>query len=145
MGKAWGTILMLGALALPVHASAQTVNFGDAAQAWADNCKADVAKACKGIRPGQQGFLACLEQKASPQCQSATAQFLANMNARFEAQKAAPGICRSSIQRFCSNFKAGSARILRCLVRPNTFKEIDIPCQKAITNAGWLEHIATPQ
>ena len=132
-------------LCLASEAMAATLNFGDAVEAWEQSCGAEVASVCKGIRPGESGFLPCLAQKASPQCQTATAAFIANMDKRFAAQAAAPGICKSSIGRFCSNFKAGSARILRCMIRPETFRKIDLPCQKAITDAGWLEHISNRQ
>lgn len=139
------TSLLLGAFWLSPQAQAETMNFGDAVAVWEQSCGAEAAAVCKGIRPGDGEFVQCLSQNASPQCQTATAAFIANMDKRFAAQAAAPKTCKSSIERFCSNFKAGSARILRCMIRPETFRKIDLPCQKAITDAGWLEHISTRQ
>lgn len=138
-------LAVFAVLLFPGVATASTMNLGDAVVAWSQYCAPDVKSACKGLRPGDGAFLQCLQQKASPQCQTATAAFLSNMDARHKAQASAPGICRSSIQRFCSNFQAGSARILRCLIRPETFKKVDLSCKNAITDAGWLEHISQPQ
>ena len=139
-------ILLGGLLAVScAPAMAATMNMGDAVVQWSQSCAPDVKGVCKGLRPGDGAFLACLSQKATPQCQTATSTFLANMDARFAAQKAAPGICKSAINKFCSNFQAGSARILRCLIRPETFKKIDLSCKGAIQDAGWLEHISKPQ
>jgi hypothetical protein len=139
-------VLLGGLLAVSgAPAMAATMNFGDAVVQWSQSCAPDVKSVCKGLRPGDGAFLACLTQKGSPQCQTATAAFLANMDARFAAQKAAPGICKSAINKFCSNFQAGSARILRCLINPQTFKKIDLSCKGAIKDAGWTDQISTPQ
>ena len=139
-------VLLGGLLAVSsVPAMATTMNMGDAVVQWSQSCAPDVKSVCKGLRPGDGAFLACLSQKATPQCKSATAAFLANMDARFAAQAAAPRICKSAINKFCSNFQAGSARILRCLIKPQTFKKIDLSCKGAIEDAGWTEQISTPQ
>ncbi len=137
--------VVLAALCLPSVAMASTMNFGDAVVQWSESCAGDVKTVCKGLRPGDGDFMTCLAQKASPQCQSATAAFLANMDARFAAQAAAPRICKSSINRYCSNFQVGNARVLRCLMRPETFKKIDLGCKGAIKDAGWMDQISTPE
>jgi hypothetical protein len=140
-GLLFGSVLALSSL----PAMAATMNLGDAVAQWSQACAPDVKSVCKGLRPGDGAFRQCLTQKGSPECQAASAAFLANMEARFAAQAAAPGICKSAINKFCSNFQAGSARLLRCLIKPETFRKIDMSCKSAITDAGWLEHISTAQ
>jgi hypothetical protein len=139
-------VLFGGLLAVScVPAMATTMNLVDAVLQWSQACAPDVKSVCKGLRPGDGAFRECLTQKGSAQCQAASAAFLANMEARFAAQAATPRICKSAINKFCPNFQTGSARVLRCLIKPETFRKIDKSCKTAIGDAGWLEQISTPQ
>lgn len=122
--------------------NAQTLNLGDAVEIWAQNCGDDVKKHCKGVRPGANRLGRCLQAKASTQCRRATAAFLLNMDARFAAQAKAPELCKASVKRLCSNYNAGQARILRCLMRPVNFKKANASCKTALINAGWLDEIS---
>lgn len=134
--------LMVFAVASLQASRAETVNFGDAVALWAKACQADVTKHCKGIRVGGSRLGQCIQSKASQTCKEATALFNANMNARFQAQKDAPRLCASTAKRLCSNFKAGSARVLRCLMRPANFRAANVSCKTALSNAGWLDEIS---
>ncbi|MGI9364302.1 MAG: hypothetical protein ACR2O8_03885 [Rhizobiaceae bacterium] len=134
--------LMVFAVASLQATRAETMNFGDAVALWANACKADVTTKCKGIRVGGNRLGQCIQSKASQRCKEATALFNANMEARFQAQKDAPRLCASSVKRLCSNFKPGSARVLRCMMRPANFRAANVPCKNALSNAGWLDEIS---
>ncbi len=123
-------------------ASAQTMSLGEAVAEWAAACGADVEKSCSGMNPGAPGFAACIQQNGSPTCQAATSAFNANLQARYAAQAEAPKICRTDVQRFCSNFNAGQARILRCLMRPDNFRAASPMCKKTLESAGWLDTVS---
>lgn len=123
-------------------ASAQTTSLGEAVAQWAGACEADVEKSCKSLNPGAPGFNACIQQNGSPACQAATAAFSANLQARYAAQAEAPNICRTDVQRFCSNFNAGQARVLRCLMRPDNFRAASPMCKNTLKSAGWLDTVS---
>ena len=94
------------------------------------------------MNPGNPGFAGCIQQNGSQACQAATTAFFANMDARFAAQAKAAEICRTDVQRFCSGFKAGGARILRCMMRPETFRKASSPCKDTLATAGWLDTVS---
>jgi OmpA-OmpF porin, OOP family len=123
-------------------AASQTVSLGEAVEVWANACGADVERSCNTMNPGAPGFAACLQQNGSPACQTATAAFTANLEARFAAQASAAQICRSDVQRFCSNFRGGGARILRCLMRPENLRKASRRCRDTLASAGWLDTVS---
>ncbi|MCG6856987.1 MAG: OmpA family protein [Salaquimonas sp.] len=123
-------------------AADSTVSFGDAAATWSNACRADVEAHCNTENPGGGKLAACLKQYGSPACNAATAAFGANLNARIAAEGRAQEICRSDISRFCSNFNAGDARILRCMMQPEHFRAASVPCKNTLAAAGWLDTIS---
>lgn len=134
-----GLAIAIGAFST---AAAQTVSLGDAAAAWAGACGADVEASCKSMNPGGGQLAGCLQQNGSAACKAATVAFAANMDARFAAQAKAPEICRTDVGRFCPGFKAGGARILRCIMQPEHFRAASVPCKETLSAAGWLDTIS---
>jgi hypothetical protein len=122
--------------------SSQTMSFGDAVEVWALACGKDVDTYCKGVKVGNNAMTDCLAGKASPICQSATAAFIGNMNARFAAQAQAQKTCRNDVKRLCSGIREGQARVLRCLMRKANFKAASVPCKNTLQAAGWLDNIS---
>ncbi len=131
------------ALLVAQPAAAQTMSYGDAVDAWAKACGADVEKFCSKLSPGTGEFAACIAQNASASCQAATAQFLANKDARLAAQAAAPDKCAFDLHRMCQGQKEGGGRLLRCLTEPAKLKRLTKACSQALDDAGWLEPVAT--
>jgi hypothetical protein len=134
------TFLLISACASQAQ-TATTVNFGDAVAQWSAACGQDYDQFCKGIQPGGGQLAGCLNSKASPACKSATAAFEVNLNARLGAQAKAVEMCRGDMQRFCSNYKKGDARILRCLMRKQNWQAASLPCKNTLEAAGWLDDI----
>lgn len=129
--------------AMATAAAAQgSISFGEAAALWSKACRADVEAHCSTVNPGSGELVGCLREKASPVCNTATVAFGVNLRARFAAQAKAADICRSDVERFCSNFNPGSARILRCLMQPANFKAASVPCKDTLAAAGWLDQIS---
>jgi hypothetical protein len=135
-----GSVLIFLTLSQIGHS--QTISFGDAVADWAQVCGEDVKRHCKGVRPGNNRLASCLAAKASTSCKNATAAFKINMDARFAAQAKAPKICKNDIKRFCSGFRGGQARVLRCLLRKDNFRAASRPCKNTLRAAGWLDTIS---
>jgi hypothetical protein len=123
-------------------AATQVMSYGDAVEAWAQACGADVEKFCSKVSPGTDEFASCIAQNASASCQAATAQFLANKDARLAAQAAVPDKCAFDLGRFCKGQKQGDGRLLRCLTEPAKLPKLRKSCSQALNDAGWLEPVA---
>ena len=128
----------LGAVAWP--AAAETISYTEATQALIGACGSDISALCKGIKPGGGRLQVCLlnnAAKVSPPCMQTYEAVFASLKARAEAQAAVPKACRRDAERICSNFRAGNARILRCLIRKDNVRKVTKKCNRAITDAGW--------
>lgn len=139
---AFFSLFLLVSTGLVQAQTATTMNFGDAVAQWAAACGDDYAKSCKGMQPGGGKLAGCLNANASAACKSATAAFETNLTARLGAQAKAVEMCRGDMQRFCSNFQKGDARILRCLMRKQNWQAASLPCKQTLEAAGWLDDIA---
>lgn len=132
------------ALLVAQPAAGQVMSYGDAVEAWAKACGGDVEKFCSKLSPGTDEFAACIAQNASASCQTATAQFLANKDARLAAQAAVPDKCAFDLGRFCGGQKEGGGRLLRCLTEPAKLPKLRKSCSQALDDAGWLEPVVIP-
>jgi hypothetical protein len=132
---------LIGGLALLVFtlpASAQTISYAEATRMLVAACGADIEANCKGVKPGGNRIQACLaESGVSPQCSQTYAAAFADLAKRAQAQAAVPELCKFDAQRYCSNFRAGSARILGCLTRRDHVRKVSKKCNQAISDAGW--------
>jgi hypothetical protein len=121
-------------------AASQTISYTEATQMLIAACGADIEANCKGVKPGGNRIQACLANnagKVSAQCKNTYAAAFADLTKRAQAQAAVPELCKHDVRRFCSNFRAGSARILRCLIRSDNVRRVSRRCNQAITDAGW--------
>jgi hypothetical protein len=127
-------------LALPSKLSAQTISYTEATQALITACGADISANCTGVKPGGGRIQRCLAENSgniSEQCKRTYESVFASLAARAAAQAAVPEICQPDARRHCSNFRAGSGRILRCLIRSDNVRRVSRRCNQAITDAGW--------
>jgi len=123
-----------------LSASAQTVGYGDSMKFLIDACGADVQKLCANVRIGSGRIEECLQtnvSRLSPNCVSTWNTVVQQLQTRAAAQDAVPQLCAADAKRLCSNFRAGRARILRCLIREDNTRKVSNACNKAINDAGW--------
>jgi hypothetical protein len=140
MSKLTGILAGLVILCLTQTASAQTISYGEAMDQLIGACGADVDKYCKDVRLGGSRIQTCLAEnsaKISPQCKTTFGAVFELLTKRAQAQAAAPELCKSEAARLCENFREGRGRVLRCLIRPETAKNVSKKCNQAITDAGW--------
>jgi len=127
-------------LVVAAPASAETISYAEATRALIAACGADINANCKGVKPGGNRIQACFAEKAgnvSAQCKETYAAVFASLAARAKAQAAVPQLCKYDAERYCSNFRAGDGRILRCLIRSDHVRKVSKKCNQAITDAGW--------
>jgi hypothetical protein len=131
-------VAVLVGLAVPV--SAETIGYGDAMGILIKACGADVEAHCANVKLGSGRIEACLSQnvgRISPTCVTTYNQVVGLLQARAAALTAAPQVCARDAKRLCSNFRAGDARIVRCLTRADNVRKVGKACSQAITDAGW--------
>ena len=119
---------------------AETIGYGEAIRALTAACGADIEKQCKGVRPGGGAISACLAKNSSrisSRCAETFEAAFVLLAKRAAAQEAAPKLCTAEAKRLCSNFRQGSARVLRCLIRKDNVRKVSNKCNQAITDAGW--------
>jgi len=129
-----------GLCAMSSLASAKTISYTEGARALVAACGADINAYCKGVKPGGNRIQFCIVEnasKVSAQCMQTYEAVFASLAARAKAQAAVPQVCKPDAGRLCSNFRAGNARILRCLIRSDNVRKVTKKCNQAITEAGW--------
>jgi hypothetical protein len=132
--------VIIAGLGAAAPAAAETISYAEAARFLAATCGADISTYCKGVRPGSGRLQDCLSanvDKVSQQCQRNYVAVFESLAARAKAQANAPALCESDAERLCENFRAGQARILRCLTRSDNVRKVTRKCNQAITDAGW--------
>ncbi len=117
---------------------AQTIGYGEAIRGLTAACGADIEKHCKSVKPGGGAISACLaKSNISTGCAATFKAAFVLLAKRATAQEAAPQLCAAEMKRLCKNFRRGSGRILRCLIRKDNIRKVSNKCNQAITDAGW--------
>jgi 3-hydroxymyristoyl/3-hydroxydecanoyl-(acyl carrier protein) dehydratase len=86
-------------------------------------CKADIAKFCKGVQPGQGRIVRCMnahENELSVACKNLIAE---------EKEKSQEFVqsCKADAAKFCKDVKPGDDRIINCLKQHKA--ELSAACQ----------------
>jgi hypothetical protein len=93
-------------------------------------CADDVAKYCKGVKPGHGNIMHCLKEnndKLSVACKEKM-----STPPPKDARKGT-GACREDIAKFCKGVKPGEGRIVQCMkAREN---ELSAPCRDEMKKA----------
>jgi hypothetical protein len=92
-------------------------------------CSEEIAKYCKGVKPGGGRILNCLNEHQKELSVSCKRKLEESKTRLLEAQQA----CTGDMERFCSNVEPGGGRILKCL-REHT-QELSLPCRQQIATA----------
>jgi hypothetical protein len=135
-------VIAAGAFAafLAQSAAADTISYADGMHMLIGACGKDVEKYCSKVRLGSGRIEACINDnssKISSECTATLAQVVAGIEARAQAEGAAPQICASDAKRLCHNFREGDGRVLGCLIRRDNVHLVTKKCNAAIDNAGW--------
>jgi len=80
-------------------------------QDFADACRGDLDKFCKGVKPGGGAIAKCLkenENSLSPACKERVSKIEEKVRDFKEA-------CRGDVDRFCKDVQPGKGGIVRCL------------------------------
>ena len=92
-------------------------------------CADDVAKLCKGVKPGQGRIMQCLEDhqsELSPACQSRVQAIATRMKEMSDA-------CQSDVQRLCKDVSPGGGRLAQCLKQHES--ELSSACKSELAQA----------
>jgi len=119
-------------------AQAQTMGFAQAIKVLESSCGKDIAKYCPNARLANFGIGKCLEQHASQlsaQCNNDRVMVRQEIQARLDAQAAAPKICQGDARRHCQTIVRGRGYTLQCLLKAE--RVVSKKCNAAITAAGW--------
>ncbi len=90
-------------------------------------CTDDVAKFCKGVRPGGGAIAKCLqehESDLSPACKEQISKAKQKIRDFKEA-------CRADVTKFCKDVRPGRGRILQCLKQNEA--ELSPECKAVMT------------
>jgi len=85
-------------------------------------CKADLAKVCPGVEPGQGRILACLQGKTDQLSQACKDDVSKKFNALYKA-------CRPDATKLCPGVEMGGGKLLQCL--GDNEKTLSSSCKKA--------------
>lgn len=99
-----------------------------AVKAKQDPCKGDINRLCKGVKPGEGRFMACLKNKInqlSPNCKSIISKQMAPTK-----KKAAVDPCKGDAAKFCKGVKPGEGRIIACLAQKP--EQLSDSCKKMV-------------
>jgi hypothetical protein len=100
-------------------------------------CRADFARLCPGLPPGEAVFGDCVRRhlaEVSPECR---AKLEAAKAARRENGRLGPrqlGACRTDVERHCAGVRSGGGRLRRCLEGRGA--ELSAGCRGALRDAA---------
>jgi hypothetical protein len=131
-------ILFALALAAPLPAKAQTMNFEQAALLLAASCGADIDLVCRGVNLDPTRLKDCLRKNddtLSPKCKADFLRATTAIEQRVTARGKLVQLCNWELNRFCKDIRADRIKGLQCLLESQ--KKATPNCQKAIAEAGY--------
>ena len=132
------SILLIFALAAPSLASAETVNFEDAAALLGASCGKDIEANCRGVNLDAIRLKDCLyrnQDSVSPQCQADSVKAFDAIQKRVAARAAVAKICAREMQKLCSGAQDAAGSVLECLLTMT--HGVSAQCTHAISEAGY--------
>jgi hypothetical protein len=131
-------ILILFSVAVPPLASAQTMNFEQAAATLGASCGKDIDDNCRGVNLDPTRLKECFlrnEDSLSAKCRSDYPVAFKAIEQRITARGSLSKLCNFELNRFCADVRQDRAKSVQCLLdstRKNTPN-----CNKAIDAAGY--------
>lgn len=155
---AFAAALFVGSVALAQAPTAPATGGTDAASGSADAqgmgmkkgpgemgngpCRADMAKLCAGVQPGEGRLMKCLKEKesqVSAECKASWEQKRAERKEqrkeqRQEHRQEMRAACQSDFQKLCAGMQPGDGRIIKCLKEKEA--QVSEGCKSAMSAMG---------
>jgi hypothetical protein len=131
-------ILLVLVLALPSPASAQTMNFEQAAALLGASCGTDIDNSCRGINLEPARLKECLrrnDDSISPKCRGDYLRAFSAIEQRVSARANLSKLCNWEMNHLCGEVRQDPAKGLQCLL--DSTKKATPNCNKAINAAGY--------
>jgi hypothetical protein len=132
------SILLVLAITAPSLASAQSMNFEDAAALLGASCGKDIDNNCRGVNLDPSRLKDCLlrnQDVVSPKCQADYPRAFSAIQQRVSARATLSKLCNWELNHLCGDVRQDSAKGLQCLLEST--KKATPNCNKAISAAGY--------
>jgi len=131
-------ILLFLAITVPSLASAQTMNFEDAAALLGASCGKDIDDNCRGVNLDPIRLKECLgrnQDVVSAKCQADYPRAFAAIQQRISARLSLSKLCNWELNHLCGEVRQDPVKGLQCLL--DATKKVTPNCNKAISAAGY--------
>jgi hypothetical protein len=131
-------ILLVLAITMPSLASAQSMNFEDAAALLGASCGKDIDDNCRGVNLDPGRLKDCLlrnQDVVSPKCQADYPRVFSAIQQRISARATLSKLCNWELNHLCGDVRQDPAKGLQCLLVST--KKATPNCNKAISAAGY--------
>src|SRR4051794_38101935 len=125
-------------IAAPALASAQTMNFEDAAAMLGASCGKDIDENCRGVNLDPVRMKECLARNrdsVTQRCQDDYPRAFDAIQQRVKARAAVAKACEREAVKLCATAQKDEARTIQCLL-PLT-RGVGVRCSQAIGAAGY--------
>jgi hypothetical protein len=132
------SILLVLAITAPSLASAQSMNFEDAAALLGASCGKDIDDNCRGVNLDPSRLKDCLlrnQDVVSPKCQADYPRAFSAIQQRISARATLSKLCNWELNHLCGDVRQDPAKGLQCLLEST--KKATPNCNKAISAAGY--------
>src|SRR5450631_2246712 len=113
------SILLVVAITAPSLASAQSMNFEDAAALLGASCGKDIDDNCRGVNLDPTRLKECLARNqdvVSPLCKTDSAKAFDAIQKRIAARNAVAKICQRDAAKLCAATPKENGKLLGCLL-----------------------------
>ena len=131
-------ILLVFAIAMPSLASAQSLNFEDAAALLGASCGKDIDDNCRGVNLDPARLKECFIRNGdsiSPKCQADYPRAFSAILQRVSARATLAKLCNWELNHLCGEVRQDPLKGLQCLLEST--KKATPNCNKAISAAGY--------
>ena len=130
--------LLILMIVAPPLASAQTMNFEDAAAVLGASCGKDIDDNCRGVNLDPARLKECFVRNGdsiSRKCQADYPRVFAAIQQRISARVTLSKLCNWELNHLCGSVRQDPVNGLRCLLAAT--KSVTPNCNKAISAAGY--------
>jgi hypothetical protein len=132
------SILLFLAIAAPLPASAETMNFESATAILGASCSKDIDANCFGVNLDPVRLRECLARNqdvVSAQCKADYIKAFDAIQKRVAARAAVYKMCERDKQKLCQDAQSGTGPLVECLLTKP--RGISVKCSQAIHEAGY--------